>query len=739
MINDWVLRIASGLTLFIVAVPFSLGIAHSSGAPALAGLISAAIGGILVGFISKSSFSVSGPAAGLTAIVYAGILHFGSYEAFLPSVILAGLLQVLLSFLKVKSVTRYIPSAVSKGLLVAIGLTLIFKQVPHLMGYDIELFGSEAFTENVLTIDETYTEPFEKEDNTFTVLAHTVNHVHFEALFLGLLSMGIYFLVSKKFFNKKKKLFLINPYFVSIFVVSVLSYVLNRYLSFFNMDLHHYVQVPYETTIFNFASKYQSPMWASLLTKDCYWYALAIAFVSTLESILSTELSERITITKESTFTNRELIAQGVGNMVCGLLGGLPVASSISRTTVNIAAGAKDKLSGIIQGFLMLVLLVWVPKGLTYIPLAVLAAILVIIGFEISYKILKEEFKRGWQTKHIPLVITICAILFSNFVVGTLIGLVAASLYILWESSVSTSIHLTDYSLRKKITFGEDVTFFHKGRLSEILDSIQSPAIVEFDGSKSQFIDSDIIDMLKFYRQKVQHKNIEVIIAGIKGISAYTEDSYKNMKQDYQNLLKNNAEWVQERLNQDPHFFEKSSEGQTPQFLFIGCSDSRVPVNMITKTDPGDIFVHRNIANVVSLTDMNLLSVLQYSVEVLNVRHIIVCGHYHCGGVKAAISHKALGMIDNWITQIKNVWNDHETELESIQDEKEREKRLVELHVIEQSKNLLKTSIVQMTQKKYGFPFVHSWVYDLSTGKIKDLEFQNNEKHALGKVYTYES
>jgi carbonic anhydrase len=173
-------------------------------------------------------------------------------------------------------------------------------------------------------------------------------------------------------------------------------------------------------------------------------------------------------------------------------------------------------------------------------------------------------------------------------------------------------------------------------------------------------------------------------------------------------------------LKQDPDFFTKSTEGQTPHFLFIGCSDSRVPLNMITKTDAGDIFVHRNIANIVSFSDMNLLSVLQYSVEVLNVRHIIVCGHYNCGGVKAALSHKSLGLIDNWITHIKMVYKQHAAELDGITDDHQRERRLIELHVQQQARHLQKTSIVQMAQKKNGFPFVHAWVYDLSTGLVND-------------------
>ncbi|WMJ71828.1 carbonic anhydrase [Cytophagaceae bacterium ABcell3] len=211
------------------------------------------------------------------------------------------------------------------------------------------------------------------------------------------------------------------------------------------------------------------------------------------------------------------------------------------------------------------------------------------------------------------------------------------------------------------------------------------------------------------------------------------------MSDSHLKLLKGNEEFVAEKLNQDPDFFKKLSEGQSPDYLWIGCSDSRVPATEITNTKPGDIFVHRNIANVVVNTDMNLLSVLNYSVNYLKVKHVIVCGHYGCGGVLAAMSNKKLGLIDNWLSNIKDVYLANEAELSSIQDENERGRRLVELNVKQQVINLSKTSIIQGAWAEGNLPILHGWVYGLEDGKLKDLDIKINKPSSIPNIYQFEN
>lgn len=203
----------------------------------------------------------------------------------------------------------------------------------------------------------------------------------------------------------------------------------------------------------------------------------------------------------------------------------------------------------------------------------------------------------------------------------------------------------------------------------------------------------------------------------------------------YNSLLEGNKQWVQKKLDQDPQFFEKLSHGQSPQFLWIGCSDSRVPANEITNTQPGDIFVHRNIANMVVHSDMNLLSVLDYAVNILKVKHVIVCGHYGCGGVKAAMDNEQYGLVDNWLRFIKDVYRTHSPELDSIKDEEKRFDRFVELNVIEQVFDLTKTTIIQNAWRQRNEPIVHGWVYSLKTGLIKDLNVSFDSSLNLPQIF----
>ncbi|HKZ38266.1 MAG TPA: carbonate dehydratase [Chryseolinea sp.] len=207
----------------------------------------------------------------------------------------------------------------------------------------------------------------------------------------------------------------------------------------------------------------------------------------------------------------------------------------------------------------------------------------------------------------------------------------------------------------------------------------------------------------------------------------------------YNSLLEGNKKWVQRKLEVDPEYFEKLSKGQNPQFLWIGCSDSRVPANEITGTQPGDIFVHRNIANMVVHTDMNMLSVLDYAVNILKVKHVIVCGHYGCGGVKAAMNNEQYGLVDNWLRVIKDVYRTHSKELESIVNEEKRFDRFVELNVIEQVFDLTKTSIIQNAWREIDGPQIHGWVYSLKTGLIKDLGVSFSSSVKLPSIYRIDS
>lgn len=298
-----------------------------------------------------------------------------------------------------------------------------------------------------------------------------------------------------------------------------------------------------------------------------------------------------------------------------------------------------------------------------------------------------------------------------------------------------------DAGQKIRIDLPEEVSFLNKAKLLDRLNNISANSEVVIDGSKSKYIDDDIYEVIDDFKKTAQERQINLELLGI--TKSYEVFKYKNHHNngghvEYNQLLENNKKWVASRLKEDPGYFQRLAQGQSPKYLFIGCSDSRIPANEITGTDPGEIFVHRNIANLVVHTDMNLMSVLQYSVEVLKVEHVIVCGHYGCGGVKAAVDHHDHGLIDKWLTNIKDTYRLYYKELESITNEEERHRKLVELNVREQVYHLCMTTQIQRAWKRGHDVKVHGWVYNLSEGLIKDLQVDIKQDLRQYNLYQFD-
>lgn len=716
-VKDIKYDLPAGIAVFFVAVPLCLGIAHASGAPLISGLITGMLGGLIVGLISNAQLSVSGPAAGLTAIAIAGISKLGSFEAFLLATVIAGILQIVLGALKAGIIANYIPSTVIKGMLSAIGLILIIKQFPHMIGYDIEEMGVEEFAITAQDINEQYRESQTAENNTFTVLMHAVNNLNRGVLLIGLVSLG-FLIVWDKLFQKRFKA--VPGSLLVVLLGICINYIFEHMLFTYPLAQDHFVNIPKLNSITAFISASRFPDWSALSNYAVYTTAFTIAIVASIETLLSTEAVDKLDPQKRKTPANRELLAQGVGNTLAGLLGGLPMTAVIVRGSVNVSAGAHTKLSTIIHGSLIVVAVVFMAPLMNLIPLASLAAVLIYTGYKLlAPEQLIEQYKKGWG-QLIPFAVTILAIVLSDLLIGVSIGIVISLIFIVAEDYRGTVLSVKDQGKRKRIVLGENITFLHKPKLAKILAEIPNDSILEIDGARNFYIDKDIIEMISDFKITAPQKNIELIIGGIKQMQ--NEDLQESMRQSYERLFINNEKWIEARTKEDPGYFEKLAKGQTPQYLFIGCSDSRVPANEITGTDAGEMFVHRNIANMVVNTDINMLSVVQYSVEVLNVKHIIVCGHYGCGGIKEAMGHQSNGLIDKWLRNIKDVIRLHKHELDHIHDEDKRYRRLVELNVEEQVINLMKTSFIQKNKAEYGFPQIHGWVYDISNGRIIDLQ-----------------
>lgn len=721
--------IPASIAVFVVAIPLCLGIAHASGAPLIAGLIAGISGGLVVGFFSTSNLSVSGPAAGLTAICLAGIQSLGSYEAFVVAVLISGLIQLAFGFFRLGFLSAYIPNTVIKGMLAAIGVILILKQFPHLVGYDIEEMGVEEFKDNSSDINPHYQTIADGSENTLTLVLQALRNLHPVLLFIGISSLLFLFVWEKKL---AKKLPLLPGSLVVVVFGIAISWLVKLFAPELQPDTDHFVNIP---PILGGSEKiFFFPDFSALANPKTYQLAITLALVASIESLLSIEAIQKIDPRKEQVNVDRELLAQGFGNLASSAFGGLPVTAVIVRGSVNQAAGALTKYSAILHGVWIVVAVLFFSSVMNQIPLASLAAILCFTGYKLVNPILfKNFYQKGWW-QFAPFVITLVAIVLTDLLMGVGIGFFVALISIVHENFKAPVLRVYQMGLSTKILFGESVSFLHKKKIIEALETVKPYSILEIDASRTQYIDAEIIDVIEDFRKSSHIHGVKVILGGFKQIGNKKE-LMESLDKSYEKLFVNNRKWVEDKVQKDPEYFKKLTAGQKPEYLFIGCSDSRVPANEITGTDPGEMFVHRNIANMVVNTDINLLSVLQYSVEVLNVKHVIVCGHYGCGGVKAALEHQPHGLIDKWLRNIQDVYRLHMHELDAITDEEQKHRLMVELNVREQVINLLKTSFIQRNRELYGFPQVHGWVYDIADGYIKDLKIDPDKDFPEYKIY----
>ncbi len=400
---------SASVVVFLVALPLCLGIALGSGAPLFSGLIAGIVGGIVVGSLSGSQLSVSGPAAGLTAIVAAGILKVPAFEAFLLSVLIAGIIQLILGFIKAGVFGDYIPTNVIKGMLTAIGIILILKQIPHLIGYDADFEGDYAFAQK-------------DSENTFSGIFHAISKITPLAIIIGFISLGIQ-IFWDKILIKKSKAFKIIPAPLIVVLAGVL---LNMFLSNgsgLQLRENQLVNIPAAANVNEFFSFFTMPDFSYLNMPEVWITGITIAIVASLETLLNIEASDELDSYKRVTPKDRELKAQGIGNLICGLIGGLPITSVVVRTSANVNAGAKTKTSAIMHGVLLLLVVALIPFLLNLIPLSALAAVLIYTGYKLAKpSLFKEMYQKGFD-QFVPFAVTIIAIIFTDLLVGIVIGI----------------------------------------------------------------------------------------------------------------------------------------------------------------------------------------------------------------------------------------------------------------------------------------------------------------------------
>lgn len=512
--------IPSATVVFLVALPLCLGIALGSNAPLFSGVIAGIVGGIVIGILSGSQLSVSGPAAGLTAIVAAAILKLEVYEAFLLAVVIGGVIQLILGFLKAGVLGDYIPSAVIKGMLAAIGLILILKQIPHLFGYNSDFVGDETFSQR-------------DGENTFSELTNVTSHMIPAAAAIGLLSIGLQVVWDKYVVKLSDKLKLVPAPLIVVIIAVLINEALRSTNSSAAIGDSHLVSIPVAESIGDFTSFFTSPDLAFLSNKDVWITAVTLAIVASLETLLNIEAADELDKYKRVTPTNRELKAQGVGNIISGMIGGLPVTSVIVRTSANIHAGAKTKMSAILHGVMLLLSVALIPTVLNLIPLSALAGILIYIGFKLAKPSIFKEFYKKGISQFLPFVVTIVAILFTDLLIGIFIGCIVGIFFVV-RSNFKSSVFVVNDHNNYLFRLRKDVSFLNKPIIKRKLEQVPEDSYVLIDASRADFIDRDIVEVIEDFKKHAPLKNIRVEIkqSNFKDFGFATEKKIVNKQKE---------------------------------------------------------------------------------------------------------------------------------------------------------------------------------------------------------------
>ena len=530
---------AAGLVVFLVALPLCLGIALASGAPLFSGIISGVIGGIVVGLISTSHLSVSGPAAGLTAIVLTAITDLGAFDIFLTAVFIAGILQLSLGFIKAGSISNYFPTNVIEGMLAGIGVIIILKQIPHAFGYDPDFEGDEAF----LQIDG---------QNSFSELWGVLHHIQLGSVVITLVSLTI--LITWTKFDVLKKIKFIPPALIAV-IVSIL---LNEFFIATGNSMQilssHLVTLPIPKSFADFSNMIVTPNFSALSNSKVWMVGLTIAIVASIETLLCIEAADRMDVQRRYTDTNVELKAQGIGNIISSLLGGLPMTSVVVRTSANSNAGAKSKMSAILHGVLLLISVLTIPVILNKIPLATLAAVLLLVGYKLANpKIIVHFWKKG-KYQFVPFMATFFAVVFLDLLKGVALGMIISAIFVL-KGNMKRA-----YKFRKEeyqegdiihIELAQEISFLNKSAIKTTLNDLPANSKVVINASETVYIAHDVLDLIyEFHTIKSKELNIKVKLVGFKSeYNLENSDGYKNtvtIEQKY-NVMKRKMEAIENK------------------------------------------------------------------------------------------------------------------------------------------------------------------------------------------------
>jgi MFS superfamily sulfate permease-like transporter len=627
---------SAAIVVACVAIPMGMGIASISGAPPIAGIIAGIIGGLIVGSLSGSPTSITGPSAGLTLTIASLMGTLNSFETFLMAVTVAGLLQIGFGVAKLGWVSSFFPSSVLDALLAAIGIILIFKQVPHLLGHDTDPEGDMAFLQ-----------PDRR--TTFTELISLFEgDIHIGAATVGLLTLAL--ILGLQFWSRSKKIHL-PAISIGVIVGSLSSLLVSRLGPAWLIDGKHLISLPVWDDDSALGSILQFPDWTQWNNPLVYLTAGTIAVVSSLETLLNLSATDRIDKSDRPSPPNRELIAVGIGNTLCGLIGGIPMSAAIERSAVCLQAGSRTRLCAILHGFVLLIAATALPFLFNQIPLSVLAAVLIVTGASLARPAVFLRIWQGGRYQLIPFIVTIAAILLMDLLIGVMVGLVFAIGFILNSNFRRPLRQIMEKHVGGEvlhIELAEQVSFLNRPVIERALRGAAPGTQILLDASHTDYIDPDILAMIREFVKKSSIHNVTISLRGFRQKYALDdviqfvdftsrEVQEKMTPRDALRILQDGNErfCTNRRLSRDlGRQVQATSGGQHPFAAILSCIDSRAPVETILDLGVGDAFTARVAGNVVS---PKILGSLEYATAVVGSKLIVVLGHTKCGAVHAAV------------------------------------------------------------------------------------------------------
>ena len=724
--------LVAAIVVFLVAIPLCLGIALASGAPLFSGILSGIVGGIVVGALSGSHVSVSGPAAGMAAVVVAAILQLGDFHTFLFALTLAGILQILIGSFKAGFVADYVPTNVVQGLLCAIGILLIIKQLP--LAFTLSADFNELKTHLLETTESLSISPI-------LALSH---HLNSGAMLITFASLALLIYFDKT----KNKILREIPAPILVVIIGILF---NELFLWTNSPMvqnsPQLVNIPTTDSLHEFFSQLEFPNWSAWGNPKVYLYAVLIAIVASLETLLNLKAGEKLDKFKRHSSPDQELIAQGFGNAVVGLIGGIPITSVIVRTSINIQAGARTKASTIFHGLFILLAVMLIPEALNKIPLSSLAAILIYTGYKLNKPSIYTNIYSQGLDRFIPFIVTVISIISFNLLAGILIGLGVSFFYILKSNSqaridIYKEIYPTGETSR--LVLPQQMTFLNKGALVAELDSIPKSSQLIIDARYTQYIDKEILEVLKEFKEEAGNKQIALNIIGLEDsykihnyidfITVTTYDVQANLSPA--NVLKVLHEGNQ-RFLKDARIHRSNrtdirytAKQQHPIAVVLGCIDSRVPVETIFDMTFGDLFCIRIAGNVVN---DDILASIEYACNVVGAKLVVVLGHTRCGAIQSACDGIEKGHITQLLNKIKPaVQAEHQTKDKRTGSNVGFVSQVTQLNVANTLKNIyLQSDILKEMIDSNELGMVGA-LYDVHSGIVKYKNYEQEIKDLGG-------